>query len=97
MPVSPYAYLNLTEIHGSQPLHLRFVSLADHSLLMSADIEVESKSPLNMAEVIVPLPMLPMLRPGAYAFEVVWNEEVLRHFRIAATRRENCGEGHGDE
>ena len=30
-----------------------------------------------MAEVIVPLPMLPMSRPGAYAFEVVWNDEVL--------------------
>ena len=36
---SPYAYLSLTEIHGSQRLQLRFVSLADHGLLVSADIE----------------------------------------------------------
>jgi hypothetical protein len=93
---SPYAYLNLTELHGTQNFQLRFVSLRNHAVMLSTNISVTSKSPLNMAEVILPLPMLPITGPGAFAVELVWNDEVIGAFRITATAEE-ASEGRSDD
>ena len=84
---SPWAYISLTEIHGTIPLELRYVDLADNSVMLRVELPVKSNSPLDTVEVVVQLPVLPMPHPGTYALELLSNNEPLGAHRIAADER----------
>jgi len=79
---TPYAYISLTDLHGPTDLQLRFVSLDSHEALMSTvDFKVTTNSPLDTAEIVVPVPPLPR-EPGVYALELVHDDEPLGAHRI---------------
>ena len=79
---SPYAYINLTEVHGTQDLKLRYANLEDDSTVFQFDIKVQSASPLATHEIHLPLPTLPQ-KEGVFALELLWhNEEPLGSTRI---------------
>jgi hypothetical protein len=69
---SPFAYISVTEVHGTAKLALRFVDLVDHSVLLQGDIEVQSSSPIDTIEMIIPLPVLPIPHPGVFALELFY-------------------------
>jgi hypothetical protein len=96
---SPWAYISLTEIHGTVPLELRYVDLSDNAVMLRVELPVKSNSPLDTVEVVVQLPVLPMPHPGTYALELLSNEEPLGAHRITADERPvpdpNANEGGG--
>jgi hypothetical protein len=79
---APFAYLNLTEIHNKVDLLLRYVELTDNKVIFQTTITVSAPSPLVNAEVVAPLPTLPVEPAGPYALEVLWNDEHLGSHRI---------------
>ena len=85
---SPWAYLSLTDIINRQEFELRFVSLIDNAVLFSLKFNVEAKSPLDNAEMMLPLPELPVKQPGHYALELVWNYELLGSHRLQVKKLE---------
>ena len=79
---SPYAYVNITEVHGSTSFELRYVDLDSHEVVFhTSPITAEVKTPLDTIEIVIPVPSLPP-RPGVYALELVWQDEVLGSHRI---------------
>ena len=82
---SPFAYLSLTEVHGTRPLELRFVDLADNSLVIKIDFQLTSANPLDNLEIAIPLPELQMVHDGAFALELYSNDSWLESHRILAT------------
>jgi len=79
---SPYAYINIIEVHGSTAFELRYVDLDSHEVIFhTSQITVEAKDPLTTFEVAIPLPPLPA-RLGVYALELVWQSELLGSYRI---------------
>jgi hypothetical protein len=81
---SPYCYVNLTSVRGTLPLELRYVDLSDNSILMRLQISVTSSDPLKNNEFAVILPPLPILHPGCYTMELLFNNELLGSHRITA-------------
>ncbi|HEX4000952.1 MAG TPA: hypothetical protein VHX65_20575 [Pirellulales bacterium] len=83
---SPYAYISLTDIHTSARLLLRFVYLSDNppTAIFQTAIEVRSLDPLQTVELTAALPALPINREGVYAFEILFEDELLGSFRIVS-------------
>jgi len=79
---SPYAYISLTEIRGTQPFVLRYVRLADETPLFQTEFQIQCDDPLQTVEVVAPLPPLPAVEPGTYALELLWGIEPIGTFRI---------------
>lgn len=78
----PTAYINLTEVHGTVRLELRYVDLQTHEVLLREQIAVTSGDPLQNVEVVAQLPILPVHQPGQYALEVLYEDEILNSVRI---------------
>ncbi len=81
---SPFAYVSLTEVHGTIPLELRYVDLDDNVVVLRTEFSVRSDSPLNTVEVMVQLPPLPTLHPGVFALELLCGNEPLGSHRVTA-------------
>lgn len=79
---SPYAYINLTNIRGRQDFVLRYVDLQDYQVLFEIKFFAECDDPLQVAELIAPLPPLPAKKSGVCALELLWNDEPIGSFRI---------------
>jgi hypothetical protein len=84
-PGSPYCYINLSSVHGTIPLELRYVDLKDNSVLMYLNFEVTNPDPLRNIEIITPVPPLPVPHPGSYVLELLTNDELIGSHRINAT------------
>ena len=79
---TPYLYLALTSIHGRVPLHLKYVNLADSSVSLECQLDVESNNPVAVAEFCLPLP--PLTRPpGLYSLDLLHEGEILGSWRVA--------------
>ena len=79
---TPYAYINVTEIRGDVELEVRYVNLDSRDVLFrTSPIRVTAKSPLDAAEVVVPVPELPR-KPGVYALELFCENELLGAHRV---------------
>lgn len=92
-----FAFISLTDVHGTVPLVLRYVDLKTNATLLElADIEVASDDPLATVEVVVEVPRLPMPHEGAYAFEVHAGNELLGFVRLFVSRADFDDEA-GDE
>lgn len=78
-----FAYISLTEAQqGTLSLELRYVNLTNDQVLMRSRFEVESEGPLSTVELISEVPPFPMPHPGAYAFELLWNDELVGSLRM---------------
>lgn len=84
---SPFAYVSLTDVRGCVPLELRFVDLNDYRFLLGCRFEFQGADPLATNEIAIRLPNLPIAHPGAYALELLTNDEVLGSHRIIAQYR----------
>lgn len=92
-PGSPFAYLSITEFSGKRPFELRWVSLTDHSVLMSCKFDLECDDPIKTLEVGVELPRLPMkLEEGVYALELLCDDFPLGSHRVTAKFLEEPGQ-----
>lgn len=81
---SPYAYISLTDVCKGTTLRLQFVDLTKNKQLFGTDVTVDCNDRLRTIELVLPLPPLPIESPGTYAFEVVWEHEILGSYRITA-------------
>jgi hypothetical protein len=88
-PGSPFAFITLTDVHGTIPLELRYVDLANNVVLLTTRFQVSCDDPLNTLELTVPIPMLPAPHEGVYALELLHSDEPLGTMRIVAV--ENSG------
>jgi hypothetical protein len=88
---SPFAYVSLTEVHGTIPLELRYVDLNDNVVLLRTEFSVRSESPLNTVEVMVQLPPLPTLHPGVFVLELLSGNEPLGSHRVTAIAVDPAG------
>jgi len=79
---SPWAYVSLTELHGTVPLELRYVDLSNNAVLLRVELSVKSGSPLDTVEVAVQLPVLPTPHAGTYALELLSNNEPVGSHRV---------------
>lgn len=69
-----YAYISLTEVHGTARLRLRFTDLSDGETLREFEIDVTAGDPLDIIELAVPF--TPLLTPhaGYYSLELLSKE-----------------------
>lgn len=81
---SPYAFLSLTDVHGSAPLELRYVDLSQNAVLMRINFTVRCDDPLCTVEASVPVPSLPTPHAGVYALELLCENDLLGALRIKA-------------
>lgn len=81
---SPFAFLSLTDVHGSAPLELRYVDLAQNAVLMRINFTVRCDDPLCTVEASVPVPSLPTPHAGVYALELLCENDLLGALRIKA-------------
>lgn len=79
---SPFCYISLTEVHGEQAFELRYVDLANDRVLLATGFTTKSDSPLKTIEVVLPLPRLPVPAAGAFALELLCNNEPIGSHRI---------------
>lgn len=82
---SPWAYISLTDVVNNTELELQFVSLTKNKVLFKTNLRIECHDRLATIEMRVPLPRLPIVESGTYAFEVVYNGEILGSSRITAS------------
>lgn len=81
---SPFAYINLIELHAVQGMELRFVDLADNAVSMRIKFMIGAPDPLSAVEVAIPLPPLHVTHPGSYALELLCDEVLLGMHRVIA-------------
>jgi hypothetical protein len=84
---SPFAYISITDVHGVADLVVRYVRLdaedetRQEPIFCTNTISVKCEDRLATVELIVPLPMLPMVA-GVFALEVMCEGGILGAHRI---------------
>lgn len=89
---SPSAYFSVTECRGQLRFELRYVDLSDDKVYLSTEINVECNDPLLTIEAVVPMPKLPTPHPGAFALELLCNDEPIGSLRVHVQEIEIRGE-----
>jgi len=84
---SPYAFVSLTEIHGTISCVLRYVDLQDNKVLMETEFQVSCDDPLHTVEAVLPMPPLPADKAGIHALELLCDDEPLGSLRIIVDER----------
>lgn len=82
---SPYAYISLTEVHGTKRFELRYIDLQDFSVLLKAEFDVHCENPLLNVQLVMPLPHLPTPHPGTFVLELLCENTMLGSHRVLAT------------
>ncbi|MCD4727484.1 MAG: hypothetical protein K8R46_07480 [Pirellulales bacterium] len=90
---SPYAYVCLTDVCQGTKFRLQFVNLSKNVVLFGTEAVVQDVNRLSAIEMAFPLPRLPIKEAGVYAFEVVWENEILGSWRITAEDLDQKCEG----
>jgi hypothetical protein len=79
---SPYLYLALADVHGKAPLTLRLVDLSDANVMLEANFEIVSADPVAVSEFVLPMPLLPAAKTGAFSLDLLFQQEILGSWRI---------------
>ena len=79
---SPYLYLALVEVHGVVPLQIKFFDLHDSTIKFMADFTVRSRDPVAVGEYCLPLPPIPVDKPGSFSLDLFYENELLGSWRI---------------
>jgi hypothetical protein len=79
---SPYLYLALADVHGKAALTLRLVDLSDANTMLEANFDVAAADPLTMCEFVLPMPLLPAMKPGVMSLDLLFQNEILGSWRI---------------
>jgi hypothetical protein len=87
IPGSPYAYISLTDVCDGTQIALQFVSLRRNHVIFGQQLMLTGANRLDTVVIVAPLPKLPITEPGAYAFEVVCDGEIVGSSRITAKER----------
>ncbi len=82
---SPFCYISLTDVRDKQDFELHYVALVDNKSLFSTGFTVECNDPLSIVQLSLPLPALPYDKPGVYALELLWNNELLGSHKIVVS------------
>jgi hypothetical protein len=90
---SPYAYISLTDVHEGTKLLLRFVNLEKNEILFGTEVVVNNVNRLTTVEIVLPLPRLPIAEAGAYALELVCDNEMIGSCRVMAENLDEKTEG----
>ena len=77
-------FISLAEFQGSKRFELRFVDLADYSVVFGAQLDLVNENPLQAVRFFTRLPALPIVKPGAYVLELLCDDETLGGYRIEA-------------
>jgi hypothetical protein len=86
---SPFAYLSLTEVHGTRTIELRYVDLSTNDVLLSTTFQVKCNDPLETVEVALPLPSLPAPHAGVFALELLCEGTWLGSHRVKVVQDPN--------
>jgi hypothetical protein len=80
----PWFYLSLTDVVDGTKLTLQFVSRADNVAIFEMPIKLHTKDRLATIEVVAGLPPIGRIlqKAGEYAFDVVWEGEILGSHRL---------------
>lgn len=93
-----YAFISLTEVdQGEVTLQLRYVDLSNNQVLMKCEFGVKSPGPLTTVELVTEVPSFPMPHEGAYAFELLWQDEIIGSLRISVEKMSSGAESHSEE
>ncbi|HYT91466.1 MAG TPA: hypothetical protein VEL76_22320 [Gemmataceae bacterium] len=79
-----FLFFALVGIHGQADLALRYVDLADLSVLVDRPLSVPHDNPLVSKVVCLKAPAMPVPHPGVYVWEVWWQNEIIGSSRITA-------------
>jgi len=80
-----WAFVSLTDLRGPAEVVLRYVDLADGSVLLTTNpIPVSTEDPLKSAQIRLEIPPLPMPHPGAYALELMVGGQLAGTLRVVA-------------
>jgi len=83
---SPCAYISLTNMRNNPDFSLRYVSLKEDLVLFHTSFSVPCDDPLQVVELIAPLPSLPTKKPGVFALELLWRDVPLGSFKVSVIR-----------
>lgn len=83
-PGSPYAYISMTSLRGNKRFVVRYVYLNEDKVLFQTEFGIVCENPLETAQIVFPLPKLPIVGAGAYALELLCEDEPIGVFRITA-------------
>jgi hypothetical protein len=81
---SPYAYLSLTDLCEGTKLQIQFLNLSKNLVLFGNELTIDKVDRLRNVEIVLPLPVLPIMESGTYALEGLCEGEVLGSWRILA-------------
>jgi hypothetical protein len=83
---SPYLYLALTGVHGHVSLGMRYINLADSSVLIEGQIDITAADPVAITEHSFPLPLLP-ISPGQFSLDLLYEGEILGSWRVTVKQQ----------
>ncbi len=79
-----YAYICLRNLRGLVSLSLCYRDLQTNVVLMrTRPIKVESKDPLRVLEIVLPVASFPMPHAGVYAFELHAGNDIVGSIRVS--------------
>lgn len=94
-PATPSIYVCLTDVHDDTEVSIQLVSLSENAVLLRTMVHIEKGERLGTVEIVAPLPPLDVIqKPGAYALEVVCEDEILGMHRFEVLR---VDQDHEDE
>ena len=79
-----FVMASLTDGHGKVPLVFRIVHLATQKQILELRAEAKFSSPMDVSDVVLEFRNLPIEKEGAYAVEVIADDELLglRRFNV---------------
>lgn len=80
-----FLYFVLTGMHGKERLTLRYANLADLAVLVERQFTLQASGPLDVQDVCIHVPAMPVPHPGVYAWELYWENEMLGSSRVTAS------------
>lgn len=93
-PTTPSAYISLTDVHDDTELRLQLVSLSENRVLLHTKFNIEKGNRLGTIEIVAPMPPFDVIQsPGAYAIEIVCDDEILGMHRIQVVKEDTNNHG----